>query len=73
MAELYFESIHTGKRYKVVSMNGEAGTITLIGPHGVTFENAYSKELFEQMGYKPVKVEAPAPPPPPPVAAVVTA
>lgn len=64
MPDVYFESIHTKKRYKVVSRDAAAGTITLIGPHGVPFTEKYSKERFEEMGYRPVVAEA-APPPPP--------
>jgi hypothetical protein len=62
--EVFFESVHTKKRYKVVSFDREAGTVTLVGPHGVPFTENYSKDRFEEMGYRPVQAEA-APPPPP--------
>lgn len=63
-ADVFFENIHTGKRYKVVSFDREAGTVTLIGPHNRPFTEKYSKERFQEMGYKAVQGEA-APPPPP--------
>jgi hypothetical protein len=76
-ADLYFENVATKKRYKVVKLDQEAGTITLVGPHGVEFTDTYSKERFAQMGYRPVMADAPPPPPagaaPPPPAAVVVA
>lgn len=64
MADLVFENTHTQKRYKIVSFDREAGTVTLIGPHNMPFTEKYSKERFEQMGYTLKQVEA-APPPPP--------
>ncbi len=63
MAELFFENIHTGKRYKIVSFDKDAGTVTLIGPHNMPFTEKYTKERFEQMGYT-LKQETAAPPPP---------
>lgn len=76
--EVVFESIHTGKQYKVVSRDAEAGTITLVGPHKMPFTEKYSKERFEEMGYRPKVVEVAAPPPPgaappPPSTVVVNA
>jgi hypothetical protein len=64
MADVYFESIHTKKRYKVVRFDQQAGTVTLLGPHNVEFTEPYSKERFQEMGYRPVQAEAPPPPPP---------
>lgn len=63
MAELFFENVHTGKRYKIVSFDKDAGTVTLIGPHNMPFTEKYTKERFEQMGYT-LKQETVAPPPP---------
>lgn len=76
-AEVYFESIHTGKRYKVMKFDREAGTVTLIGPHNMPFEEKFTKERFQQMGYTLKTGETqPAPPPgaaPPPPATLVVA
>ena len=74
MPDLYFENEHTKKRYRVVSRDTEAGTVTLVGPHGVPFTEKFTVERFKQMGYKPVVDDGPpAPPaaaaPPPPGAA----
>lgn len=58
MAEfLFFENIHTKKRYKILSFDRDAGTVKLIGAHNSPFEMEYSKELFQQMGYTLVKGE----------------
>lgn len=65
-AKVFFESVHTGRRYEIVSLDQAAGTVTLLGPHNQPFEEKYSKERFEEMGYKLVREEAAAPPPPPP-------
>lgn len=71
MADVYFESIHTKLRYKVVGFDQAAGTVTLVGRHGRPFTEKYSKDRFEEMGYRPVKGDAevqaspPAPPAPP--------
>jgi hypothetical protein len=62
--EIFFENIHTKKRYKIVKFDRETGTVELVGPHNVPFTEKYSKERFEEMGYRPVQAEA-APPPPP--------
>lgn len=71
-AEIFFESVHTGKRYKIVRFDREAGTVELVGPHGVPFVEKYTKERFEEMGYRPVQAEAaPAPPAPPPPSTMV--
>lgn len=69
MAEVFFENKHTGKRYKVVGFDKEAGTVTLIGPHNMPFTEKFTKERFEQMGYT-LKQDAAAPLPPPQTAAV---
>ena len=82
MADIFFENIHTKNRYKVIAFDREKGTVTLEGRHGVPFTEKYTKERFEEMGYRPVQGEAeaqesppapPAPPAPPqpPQAAVV--
>jgi hypothetical protein len=64
MPEVFFENVHTGKKYKVVSFDREAGTVTLIGPHNRPFTEKFTKERFQQMGYELKQGEA-APPPPP--------
>ena len=61
-ADVYFENVHTKKRYKVVSFDREAGTVTLIGQHEIPFTEAYSRERFEKLGYRPVTDTAPPPP-----------
>jgi hypothetical protein len=75
MPKVFFENIHTKARYEVVRFNREEGTVTLLGKHGVPFDEKYSKDRFEEMGYRPVQGEAeaqavppapPAPPAPPP-------
>jgi hypothetical protein len=69
-AEVFFENIHTQKRYKVVRFDAATSTMVLMGPLGREFDMPYSKESFERMGYRPVQAEAaataPAPPPPVP-------
>lgn len=65
-AKVFFESVHTGKRYEIVSLDQAAGTVTLIGPHNQPFTEKYTKERFEEMGYKLVRDDAGAAPPPPP-------
>lgn len=62
-AEVYFENVNTGKRYKVVKFDREAGTVTLIGPHNRPFTEPFSKERFQKMGYT-LKTGDAAPPPP---------
>lgn len=54
--KLFFESTKTGKRYQVIKMDKEAGTITLKGKVH-EFTEKYDKEAFEKNGYKLVKVE----------------
>lgn len=50
MSDLYFRNEKTGKRYKVVSMDKAAGTITLRGDHA-EFVEKYDKEKFKKLGY----------------------
>lgn len=71
MADLFFENIHTKRRYKVLSFDREAGTVTLIGPHGVPFTEQFTKERFVEMGYE--LVQDTAAPPPPPISAPAAA
>jgi hypothetical protein len=66
MPDVYFENVHTKNRYKVVSFDQAAGTVTLLGRHGVPFSEKYSKDRFEEMGYRPVQDDAPAVAPAPP-------
>jgi hypothetical protein len=65
MSDLFFENVETKNRYKVVSIDEEAGTITLIGRHNKPFPVKWDVELFKKLGYRPVKGDAVAPPPPP--------
>lgn len=57
---LAFFNEKTGKSYKVVRFDQEAGQVTLMGEHGVEFTEKYDKEMFQRLGYKLQKVEAPA-------------
>lgn len=69
MPDLFFESVHTGRRYKIQSFDRENGTVTLIGSLNAPFIQKYSKEHFIEMGYKLVQEEGSAGAPPPPAAA----
>jgi hypothetical protein len=51
MPEIAFVNQKTGKRYRVVTFNKDAGTVTLVGEHGVEFTEPYSKERFQELGY----------------------
>jgi hypothetical protein len=42
----------TGKKYKILGFDRDAGTITLSGELGVTFTEKYNKELFKKLGYE---------------------
>lgn len=53
--DVYFEHTGTGRKYKVVSIDQIAGTITLVGDHGRPFTEKFDKARFKAMGYKPVK------------------
>jgi hypothetical protein len=48
---LYFENNKTGKKFRVVSIDKEQGTITLKGDHA-EFTEAYDKDRFKSMGYQ---------------------
>lgn len=52
MAEVAFVNEKTGKKYKVVKFDKEAGKVTLVGEAGVEFTERYDKELFVKLGYK---------------------
>ena len=52
MADVYFLNEATGKKYKVVAFDKEAGTVRLKGEHGEFIEK-YSRERFEKLGYRP--------------------
>lgn len=52
MAEIKFVNEKTGKVYRVVRFDKEAGKVVLIGEHGVEFTENYDKELFKKLGYK---------------------
>jgi ABC-type transporter MlaC component len=50
MTSLYFKNKETGKRYKVISLDKTRGVVILQGEHA-QFEEPYSKERFQEMGY----------------------
>lgn len=50
MTNLYFKNRHTGKKYKVIKLDKEAGVVILKGAHG-EFSEPYDKKRFKQMGY----------------------
>jgi len=50
MVKLYFRNEQTGKRYKIVSMDKEAGEVVLQGEHA-EFTEKYDKEKFKKLGY----------------------
>lgn len=51
MPEISFVNQKTGKKYRVVRFDKEAGKVTLVGEQGVEFTESYSKERFESLGY----------------------
>lgn len=55
---LAFINEKTGKTYKVVKFDQEAGKVTLVGEHGVEFTEDYDKDLFQRLGYKLQQVTA---------------
>lgn len=50
--ELFFENTKTGKKYKVLKFDREAGKVRLVGEHNVEFEEKFDKELFQKLGYE---------------------
>ena len=48
--QLYFVHVKTGSRFKIISRDAEAGTITLEGEYG-QFTEKYDKELIARNGY----------------------
>lgn len=50
MTQLYFRHQSTGKRYKIVAFDKEAGVVVLKGPT-TEFREPYDKERFARMGY----------------------
>lgn len=52
MPEVAFVNEKTGRKYKVVRFDKEAGKVTLVGERGIEFTEPYSKERFENLGYK---------------------
>ena len=51
MPEVALVNEKTGKKYKIVKFDKDAGTITLVGEHNVEFTERYDKELFVKLGY----------------------
>jgi glutamine amidotransferase-like uncharacterized protein len=56
MTTVYFQNKATGKKYRVVSMDKDKGTITLKGEHA-EFTEKYDKAHFKELGYELVKEE----------------
>lgn len=56
MTTMYFQNTKTGKKYRVVSVDRDAGKITLQGSHA-QFTEDYDKERFQRLGYKLIKEE----------------
>jgi hypothetical protein len=52
MAEIAFVNTKTGRKYRVVKFDKDAGTVTLIGEAGVEFTEPYSKERMQNLGYE---------------------
>jgi len=52
MSELAFVNKKTGRKYKVLDFDQEKGTVRMIGDLGVEFEEGFSREKFERLGYK---------------------
>lgn len=48
---LFFVNTNTGKRYKVVHLDRDNGTITLQG-ETTQFVEPYDKERFKKLGYQ---------------------
>lgn len=48
--KLFFRNEKTGKRYRIVRMNKDEGTVVLRGEHA-EFTETYDKGRFKQMGY----------------------
>lgn len=57
--KLYFENVKSGKRYELLALDKEKHEVTLRAG-GAKFTEAYSKERFEKLGYRLVKVEEPS-------------
>lgn len=56
MTKAYLEHEKTGKRFEVLGLNREAGTVKLKGEFA-TFEEPFDKERLKKMGYSLVKGE----------------
>lgn len=56
MTALYFVNTRTNRRYLVVRLDKEKGTITLRGEHA-EFTEPYDKDRFAKLGYTLVKGE----------------
>ena len=51
MPEVAFVNKKTGRRYRVVSFDNDAGKVTLADENGIEFIEPYSKERFKELGY----------------------
>lgn len=56
MSKLYFENVHTKRRFEIVRLNRETNRITLRGQHAM-FDEDYDKDRFQAMGYRLVQGE----------------
>ena len=50
MVKLFFKNKKTNKRYRVVKIDKDAGTVTLKGEHA-EFVEPYDKARFQELGY----------------------
>lgn len=50
--KIFFEHEKTGKKFDIVSIDREAGKVTLRGELGTEFEEPYDKERFQRLGYR---------------------
>lgn len=60
MTKNYFVNQRTGKRYEIVSFNGDEGTVTLRGEMA-EFTEDFDKEKFKSMGYTLERIKSEEP------------
>lgn len=49
---VFFVNSKTGRKYKVLKFDRDAGKVHLQGEAGVEFVENYDKELFQKLGYE---------------------
>jgi len=54
MSKMFLVNEETGKKYEIVDLDPEGGTITLKGERS-TFTEPFDKARLKKLGYKPVK------------------